>query len=428
MARIGILGGSFNPPHKGHRAMAVAAGKQYDLDTVFFMPTSRPPHKDKGILVEDAHRIRMVKKMIETMPFDESCTYRFSDFEMRRNEVSYTWQTLRDWKRENPSDTLFFIMGGDSLADFSGWCKPEEIVKSATILAAGRCGLKEKELSALCKKRSEEFGGTFLPVSLNDKWLDVSSRDIRDELTGSDSGSKFLTKRVNRYIRLHGLYGTIPLKYNDPPKEKTIRACLKATLKPRRYLHTLGVAEVAEILGRRIDEEYSEELRLGERARLSGLLHDCAKYYSDEEQIDLCEKYGIPLTQTERENPALIHGKLGAYIAEKRYGVRDKEILSAIRCHTVGKPDMTLLEKILYIADYIEPGRIMDTTPHSLESLRDHAFEPVGGRDAGAVFLNDLKRIDQVLTDIMENTITYLKESGRIIDPLTEETWRWYHE
>ena len=146
------------------------------------------------------------------------------------------------------------------------------------------------------------------------------------------------------------------------------------------------------------------------RAGLAGLLHDCAKYYTDAEQIALCDLYGIELTATEREVPSLIHGKLGAYLAQTRYGVQDEEILSAIRFHTVGKPDMTTLEKIIYIADYIEPGRVIPGAMHPLEELRHLAK----------------KDLDLTLIYTIENTIAYLKDTGRVIDEASLATLAFY--
>ena len=142
---------------------------------------------------------------------------------------------------------------------------------------------------------------------------------------------------------------------------------LKSELKAKRVIHTLGVEQTAVWLA----YIYGENI---EFASTAALLHDCAKFYEKEEQILLCEQFGIPLTEIERKNPALIHGKLGKYMAKNRYLVKNEEILSAIRYHTTGHPAMTELEKIIYLADYIEPGRKMDCKPHSLKKVRQACF------------------------------------------------------
>ena len=108
------------------------------------------------------------------------------------------------------------------------------------------------------------------------------------------------------------------------------------------------------------------------KAQTAGLLHDCAKCIPNDKKLKLCEKKNIPVSEIEEKAPFLLHSKLGVYIARKKYDVEDKEILSAVRWHTTGKPEMTQLEKIIYLADYIEPGR--DKAPN-LARVRRLAFE-----------------------------------------------------
>ena len=189
--------------------------------------------------------------------------------------------------------------------------------------------------------------------------------------------------------------------------EKELLADLAATLRPERYLHTLGVAYTAANLAACFMEG-EEEVK---KARKAGLLHDCAKYLTANEMLNLCDKYGVILTQCERENPALVHGKLGAYLAKQRYGMKD-EICSAIACHTTGKPKMTTLEKILYVADFIEPGRKLDCKPYSLPEVRKQSFR-------------DLER---GLFMTLENTVNYLQRTNIPIDELTFQTYSYYKD
>ena len=125
-----------------------------------------------------------------------------------------------------------------------------------------------------------------------------------------------------------------------------IRKQLEKKLKKDRFEHTIGVMYTAASLAMRYHEDIDD-------AMMAGLLHDCGKYGSAQEQVERCQKHGILLTQSELEMPALVHAKLGAYFAEKEYGVTNKGVLSAITWHTTGRPKMTMLEKIIYIADYI---------------------------------------------------------------------------
>lgn len=179
-----------------------------------------------------------------------------------------------------------------------------------------------------------------------------------------------------------------------------IRKKLKKRLNENRYYHTLGVMDTAACMAMCHGADVEKALK-------AGLLHDCGKYPSLEKQFAKCEKYHLVLTESEKKMPALIHAGLGAVLAREQFQVMDEEILSAIRFHTTGRPQMTLLEKIVYLADYIEPGRLM--LPE-LPEIRTCAF-----RD-----------MDKAVALAAEATLNYLKNSGREADPLTEETYQYY--
>ena len=236
----------------------------------------------------------------------------------------------------------------------------------------------------------------------------ISSEMIRNKLAAGCDVSTYCPVPVTQYIRFHGLYGCDRLsqKETEPPmKTSDMYACLSACLKPKRYIHTLGVAmtaaNLAAVHGCDSNQAYT-----------AGLLHDCAKYLTGKEQITACQSANISLTKVELENTALIHGKLGAYIARTRYGIRDKEILSAITWHTTGKPKMSLLEKIIYLADYMEPGRAMNCKPYSLTQIRRASFE----------------NIDKALYMVLECSVKYLEKSGVPIDPQTIDTYQYYRK
>lgn len=181
---------------------------------------------------------------------------------------------------------------------------------------------------------------------------------------------------------------------------KKIKKKLKTELDKARYEHTIGVMDTAACLAMR----YECDL---EKAIVAGLLHDCAKCIPNDNKLRLCKKHGIEISASEKKAPFLLHAKLGAYLAKKDYEVDDDEILSAIACHTTGKPDMSLLDKIVFIADYIEPGR--DKAPNLLE-IRRLAFQD----------------IDQALVQILKDTLSYLEESGQQIDPTTQAVLEFY--
>ena len=181
---------------------------------------------------------------------------------------------------------------------------------------------------------------------------------------------------------------------------KKLRKAIRKTQNAKRYEHTLGVEYTAAALAMRYGANVNDAL-------LAGLLHDCAKCLSDKKLIEICEKNQLPMTETERKLPFLLHGKVGGYLAEKKYGVQNREVIDAIIHHTMGREGMSLLEKIVFVADYIEPGRIHAA---NLEELRQLAFQD----------------IDKALLRILEGTLAHLKSSGYAIDPRTENTWKHY--
>ena len=179
-----------------------------------------------------------------------------------------------------------------------------------------------------------------------------------------------------------------------------IRKKLKKELDKERYEHTKGVMYTAGCLA--MANEYNIE-----KAMLAGLLHDCAKCVPNNEKIDLCEEHHILISKVEYENPTLLHAKLGALFAEKKYEISDPEILHAIKVHTTGEPNMSLLDKIVFVADYIEPKR--DKAPN-LEEIRRLAFSD----------------INQCVAKILHDTLFYLDGKKGSIDPATQLTYECY--
>lgn len=167
----------------------------------------------------------------------------------------------------------------------------------------------------------------------------------------------------------------------------------------KRFEHTMGVEYTAGCLAMR----YSEDV---EKARLAGLLHDCGKHLNEERLLELCRKYDIPISDIEKKSPFLLHGKVGALIARKKFGIEDEEVLDAIYYHVTGKPGMSTLGKIIYISDFIEPNR--DFT--DLSRIRTLAFED----------------LDMALIKILELTLAHIKSKEAPIDPMTQETYDYY--
>lgn len=181
---------------------------------------------------------------------------------------------------------------------------------------------------------------------------------------------------------------------------REIKEKVKHELDTPRYEHTLGVMYTAASLAMCHGADM-------EQALIAGLLHDCAKCIPEKQKIELCEKYQLDITAVERANPSLLHAKLGAFLAKKEYHITELEILQAIQSHTTGRPAMSLLEKIVYIADYMEPGR---KTLANMEEVRRLAFG----------------NIDECLYVILKDSLIYLKKKALPVDPMTEKTYEYY--
>ena len=175
---------------------------------------------------------------------------------------------------------------------------------------------------------------------------------------------------------------------------------LESELAYGRFIHTLDVAATAANLAMC----YGADL---DKAEVAGLLHDCAKCMSLGKMLKVCDKAGTDLSEFEKNSVSLLHSKAGAVLAESRYGVRDEDTLNAIRFHTTGRPGMSLLEKIVFVADYIEPGR--DSAPN-LPQVRKLAYES----------------IDDCVLQILKDTLSYLATTGSAVDPMTQKTYEYY--
>lgn len=179
-----------------------------------------------------------------------------------------------------------------------------------------------------------------------------------------------------------------------------IRRKLKKHLDRPRYEHTLGVMYTAGSMAMCHNVDIDQ-------AMTAGILHDCAKCIPDDKKIRLCSKYHLNISDAEYANPSLIHAKLGAFMAAHKYHIDDKEVVEAIACHTTGKPHMNTLDKIIYIADYIEPGRC---EAPNLTRIRQLAFED----------------LDECLYRILTDSLDYLAQKDAVLDPMTKKTFEYY--
>ena len=377
---IGIYGGTFNPPHLGHFQAAKTAIAALKLDKLILIPAALPPHKElpEGTPSPE-RRLEMTAKMAGAMAMPG--TVEVSDLELRRPGKSYTADTLEQLHRQYPQAKLWLLMGTDMFLTLHLWREPERIMALAGICAFGRTEQDGEELFAPQRAYlKEHFGAEIVTITLPGL-VDISSTRLRAGLD-QGLGRRYLVPAVYGCILMNSLYGVrADLKHLELPE---LRACSYYMMKQKRVPHVMGVEEEAAKLARRWGAD--ETL-----ARRAGALHDCTKYWTLEENTALCAKYGVALDELEQKAVKLLHSKTGACIARYVFG-EPEEVCQAIFWHTTAKEDMTLLEKIIYMADYIEPNRNFA----GVERLRALSY----------------KDLDKALLLGVETTIQEMEERG----------------
>ena len=340
---IGIYGGTFDPPHWGHITAARAAMEQLGLDKLVLIPDRVPPHK---ALPEGSASPEQRLEMAALAAAELGKRAEVSDRELRRSGPSYTSDTLAELRREYPEDTLWLLMGSDMFLSLQTWHAPERIMELARIAPFSREAEDESAAFAAQKARLERAYGAQICIVQNPEVRELSSTEVRAALAAG-RGSDLLPPAVYGYVLREHLYGTHKALTGLTPDE--LRPIAMSYLKPKRMPHVLGTEQEAVRLVRRYGGDETQ-------ARIAALLHDCTKKLDMAQQLALCEKYGIMLDELEQKALKLLHSKTGAAIARDVFGVEDA-VYDAILYHTTGKPDMTRLEKIIYLADYIEPTR-----------------------------------------------------------------------
>ena len=335
MRRTGLFGGTFNPPHVAHLRLAEKAIEGAGLDRVIIMPAFIPPHKAAPELLKSEDRFELCRRTFCGEKFE------ISDLELRRKGKSYTVQTLEELKKLYPDDEFFLIIGSDMLLSFKNWYRYEDILKYASLCVMTReKAVSRAKLFEYCKNELKLLSKDF--IILDSDAFELSSTEVRQKAKEGKSLSNMLTEKANEYIKEKSFY-------SDISYEK-IKALLKERLDEHRYIHSLGVADSAKELAVRFGADEN-------KAYLAGLLHDITKNETNERQLKLFESDGIILNQVEKNNPKLWHAMTAPIFIKNELGVSDEEILSAVRYHTTGRASMSLLEKIVYIADYISAER-----------------------------------------------------------------------
>ena len=344
--KIGVYGGTFNPPHLGHLTAARSVFELLNLDLLLLIPAGLPPHKElpAGSPTPE-QRLEMTRLAGEQLGLGDKV--RTLDIELERGGRSFTSDTLAQLREQYPDSELWLLMGTDMFLTLQTWHEPEKILSLAGVAAFGRT---EEDTEELFSAQRDYLYRTYPQARIFTLTLpgviDVSSTELREKLA-KGRGANLLAPAVYGYILREGLYNTNADLKHLPLSQ--LRPVALSYLKHRRIPHVLGTEQEAI----RLAERYGADV---EKARAAALLHDCTKKLDMPAQLALCEQYGIELDELEQKALKLLHSKTGAAIARDVFGV-DDDIYSAIWYHTTGHAHMTKLEKIIYLADYIEPSR-----------------------------------------------------------------------
>ena len=373
--RIGIFGGSFDPVPIEHIEVAKAAVKSLSLDTLFIMPAHTPPHKEGKILSSNEHRLALCKAA-----FSDEEKIAVSDYEIQKGGTSYTYLTCRHFKELYPQAELFFVVGTDMLRDFPTWRNPEDILQNATLAVCARNeqkGWSEKERKLFYKRFQKDFA----LVKYNGK--PVSSTKIRVLAAAGEDLTDFVTKDVNRYIKENRLY------------EIDGAATALALEKDKRREHSVRVAFLAA--------KAAAHYKVPEKnAIVAALFHDCAK------NLSMDSPYLNGFTVDENVPASVVHQYAGAFVAKERFSVTDEDVLNAIRYHTSGRENMSVLEKIIFLSDLLEEDR----TFKGVERLRKLFF----------------KNLDVCMRESLKGILKHLKREKADVYPLTQQAYEYYKQ
>ena len=391
MERIGIYGGSFNPPHIGHIQAAKQAVEALKLDKLLVIPAGIAPHKQMpGNSATPQQRLDMLRLTLADCPQIE-----VSDLELKREGPSYTYETILHLREEYPNATLILFMGTDMFLSIHTWKNAEVILKNATLGVFYRGD--KGEAQAIEVKRAElEQQGVKIELVQNVA-IPISSTQMR-RLLAFRCAVDFLPEGVLDYIREHRLYDTRTDRKNLPMEQ--LEQVVISLLKPNRVAHVLGCRDTAVELAKHWGANETDAAR-------AGILHDITKAIDGPLQLTLCEAYGKILSDFSRRYPKTLHALTGSLVAERIFG-ENKCVVSAIEHHTTGKANMNLLEKIIYVADFMEPNRDFP----GVERLRELAYSD----------------IDAALKLGLEMTLEHLKRQGAEVSPASREALEWFNK
>lgn len=375
MKRVGLCGGTYDPVHNGHVSMIRAARESGYLDSCIVMPAGLPPHKLKGHFSPAAYRVEMA-----AAAFRDLDDVTVSDLEIRSHAPSYTLRTIEKLSAElAPGTELVLVYGSDILLDIDKWYEPEKIFARCPFYLANRGGYNEHKIEQTAADLRRRCNARISFFSC--PRIELSSTGVRQAVSAGADWSKMVPPAVAAIIKRNGLYQNYDgvMALDDPKWLELMRLEQDLwTIMPRsRLIHSLNTMVFALHLALRHGVDLMQ-------AGLAALLHDCAKDLTWKQQ----KKLALQSDEPDLIRPVLVHGPASAIRARDEFGVNDPMVLQAITCHTTGRPGMSDLDKIIFLADKIEPAR----TYSRLDDIRELAL-----KDLNRALLVCLDEIDLFL-------------------------------
>lgn len=380
--KIGLYGGSFNPPHSVHTELASLFAKQYGLDVLYICPNNSSAfYKETVEGITPEHRYNMCRIAFAGIAKDLSTKVIVSDMEIRRGGNTYTVDTVEALLAENPdADRIFVLCGTDMIKSLPSWHNAERLFELATFVHARR----GEDTNVVVP------GARILPLDFTPK--NISSSQIR---SGKD-GYNGCLREVLDYMNSNLLY------HKDKVYDiERIKEYAKAHEKETRYIHTLGVVKCALEMRKSVSPHLSENT-----VEAAALLHDITKILTNEEHIAIFNETGFSDYDKDKDCK-IFHSRSGAMTARKEFGVSDA-VYGAIYRHTTGAYGMNILDKIIYLADYIEENR----TYTDCVELRNFYQKQMSKADTLA---KKLIALDTVMKRAMDITIEEVSNSNKEI-------------
>jgi nicotinate-nucleotide adenylyltransferase len=385
--KIAILGGTFDPIHYGHLLLAQSVINQFDVEKVIFIPTGNPYNKEYYKVLDANQRQHMT-----SLAISDNEMFEVSNIDILRSGNTYSVDTITKIKSMYNEDTkIFFIVGSDYIKSLQNWKDIDKIFSLCEIIVAKRPNTQISNINQYILSSSYANKINVLEAPM----LNISSTRIRNNVKNNESIKYLVPKEVESYIKLKNIYENYTKYDICKLKQK-----LSTVLSKKRYEHSISVAQTSSKIARHYKQDE-------EKAYVAGLLHDYAKELNEEQMLEACKKININIEEYKTNHISLAHGAVGAKMVKHELNINDTEILDAITTHTLGCKDMSILQKIIYIADTIEPNRQVNDKIVQITKL---------------VYEN----IDKSLYLTIKLKIDYTIKKGKVPSPLALEILEYY--